>query len=362
MCDERDDARNSVTCRFFFSSRRRHTRWPRDWSSDVCSSDLAGLFLDRVYTNLFSTLKIGRARYGLMLKEDGMVFDDGVTTRLGEERYLMTTTTGGAAEVLSWLEDWLQTEWPDLKVYLTSVTEQWATITISGPSAPALLGELSDLELSSDRFPHMSLAEGRVAGVKARVFRISFTGEMSFEINVAARYGLAVWQALMRVGQKYNITPYGTEAMHVLRAEKGFIIAGQDTDGSVTPLDLGMDWIISKKKKDFLGLRSLSRPDMVKPDRKQLVGLMTEDGREVLPEGAHLVESNRDIRPPVAMLGHVTSSYWSPNCRHSIALALVKGGRERLGQRLYAALPDRTITCTVTEPLFFDKAGERLHG
>jgi len=166
---------------------------------------------------------------------------------------------------------------------------------------------------------------------------------------------------LMRVGQKYGITPYGTEAMHVLRAEKGFIIVGQETDGSVTPLDLGMDWIVSKKK-DFLGRRSLTRPDMLKPDRKQLVGLMTEDGREVLPEGAQLVESNRDIRPPVPMVGHVTSSYWSPNCDHSIALALIKGGRARMGERVYAALPDRTVPCIITEPVFFDKGGERLNG
>ena len=321
----------------------------------------AGIFLDRVYTNVFSNLKIGRARYGLMLKEDGMVFDDGVTTRLAEDRYLMTTTTGGAANVMSWLEEWLQTEWPELKVYLVSVTEQWATMTISGPNARKLLSEVCDLDLSNEAFPHMSMAEGKVAGVKARVFRISFTGELSFEINVPARYGLATWQTLMRVGQKYGITPYGTEAMHVLRAEKGFIIVGQETDGSVTPLDLGMDWIVSKKK-DFLGRRSLTRPDMLKPDRKQLVGLMTEDGREVLPEGAQLVESNRDIRPPVPMVGHVTSSYWSPNCDHSIALALIKGGRARMGERVYAALPDRTVPCIITEPVFFDKGGERLNG
>ncbi|WP_366554567.1 sarcosine oxidase subunit alpha family protein [Aquibaculum sediminis] len=328
---------------------------------EVCGPD-AARFLDLVYTNMFSTLKVGRCRYGLMLKEDGMVLDDGVTSRLAEDRFLMTTTTGGAANVLDWLEEWLQTEWPEMKVYLTSVTEQWATMTISGPKAKALLGEVSDLKLDSETFPHMSFAEGRVAGVKARVFRISFTGEMSFEINVPARYGLAVWETLIRAGAKYAITPYGTEAMHVLRAEKGFIIVGQETDGSVTPLDLGMNWIVSKKKPDFLGRRSLFRPDMQKPDRKQLVGLMTEDGREVLPEGAQLVESNGAARPPVPMVGHVTSSYWSPNCGKAIALALVKGGQARMGQRLYAPLADRTVACTITEPVFFDKAGERLHG
>src|SRR5690606_19806320 len=169
------------------------------------------------------------------------------------------------------------------KVSLASRTKQSATMTTPAPNARTLLSEVCDLDLSNEDFPHMSMAAAKVAGVTARVFRISFTGELSFEINVPARYGLATWQTLMRVGQKYGITPYGTEAMHVLRAEKGFIIVGQETDGSVTPLDLGMDWIVSKKK-DFLGRRSLTRPDMLKPDRKQLVGLMTEDGREVLPE------------------------------------------------------------------------------
>ncbi|SMF17944.1 sarcosine oxidase subunit alpha [Tistlia consotensis] len=325
---------------------------------EIVGPDAAEL-LNRVYTNAWSKLEVGRCRYGLMLKEDGMVMDDGVTSRLAEDRFLMTTTTGNAAPVLAHLEEWLQTEWPDLEVFLTSVTEQFATMTLSGPNARKLLAELCDLDLSTEAFPHMSWQEGSVAGVPARIFRISFTGELSYEINVPAGHGLSVWQALYRHGEKYGITPYGTEAMHVLRAEKGFIIVGQETDGSVTPLDLGMDWIVSKKK-DFIGRRSLSRSDMADSGRKQLVGLLTQDPKVVLPEGGALVEAMRDATP-VPMIGHVTSSYWSPNCERSIALALVKGGRARLGKTVLCPLEGgKTVPCTVVEPLFFDKEGDRL--
>jgi sarcosine oxidase subunit alpha len=291
-----------------------------------------------------------------------MVMDDGVTARLGEQHYLMTTTTGNAASVLSHLEEWLQTEWPELEVCLTSVTEQFATVSLAGPNARRLLAELtSDIELSPNALSHMGVVHGTVAGMPARVFRISFTGESAFEINVPASYGMALWQTVMTAGEKYNITPYGTEAMHVLRAEKGYIIVGQETDGSVTPLDLGMDWIVSKKK-DFIGKRSLARSDMAKPDRKQLVGLLTEDPETVLPEGAQLVEQVLD-KPPMPMVGHVTSSYMSPNLGRSIALGLVKGGRARKGETLCAPLAGgRTIACRITDPVFFDPEGERLRG
>jgi sarcosine oxidase, subunit alpha len=326
---------------------------------DIQGPDAAE-FLNRVYTNAWLKLAVGRCRYGLMLKEDGMVMDDGVTTRLGEQHFLMTTTTGNAAPVMAHLEDYLQTEWPDLKVYLTSVTEQFATMTLSGPSAKLLLSDLSDADLSPETLPHMACTTGRVAGVPARIFRISFTGELSYEINVPASFGMAVWQNLIRAGARYGITPYGTEAMHVLRAEKGYIIVGQETDGSVTPYDLGMDWIVSKTK-DFIGKRSLARADMAKPDRKQLVGLLTEDPQVVLPEGAQLVEEVLP-QPPMPMLGHVTSSYYSPNCGRSIALALVKGGLARKGETLLAPLADgRVIPCVVADnPVFFDPEGERL--
>ncbi|MCH6587539.1 MAG: sarcosine oxidase subunit alpha family protein [Proteobacteria bacterium] len=328
---------------------------------DIQGKDAAE-FLNRMYTNAWSKLEVGKCRYGLMLGEDGMVMDDGVTARLGEHHYLMTTTTGNAAPVLGHLEEYLQTEWPELEVRLTSVTEQFATVSLSGPNARKLLAELTDdIELSANALPHMGLAHGTVAGIGARVFRVSFTGEMSYEINVPASYGLALWQAVMTAGEKYDITPFGTETMHVLRAEKGFIIVGQETDGSVTPLDLGMDWIVSKKK-DFVGKRSLTRPDMLKPDRKQLVGLLTEDPNEVLPEGAQLVETLRD-KPPMTMVGHVSSSYYSPNLERSFALGLVKGGRAKMGHKLLAPLVGgKTVACTITRPVFLDPDGERLRG
>ena len=317
-------------------------------------------FLNRVYTNAWSKLEVGRCRYGLMLGEDGMVMDDGVTVSLAENHFLMRTTTGGAASVLAHLEEYLQTEWPDLEVYLTSVTEQYATMGIAGPNARHLLSELtSDIDLGHEAFPFMTWREGTVAGVPARVFRISFSGDLSFEVNVPAHYGLEVWQAIVTAGEKYDITPYGTETMHVLRAEKGFIIVGQETDGTVTPLDLGMEGLCSRKK-DFIGKRSLSRPDMLDPQRKQFVGLYTEDPHVVMEEGAQLVTEVKD-RPPMPMVGHVTSSYYSPTMNRSIALALVKGGRSRMGQSLTAFGTDgRAVPCTITSPVFFDPEGERF--
>ena len=326
---------------------------------DIQGPDAAE-FLDRIYTNNWKSLGIGRCRYGLMCGEDGMLFDDGVTTRLGEQHYLMTTTSGNAARVLSWLEEWLQTEWPELKVYCNSVTEQWCTAGIAGPLARKLLSELTaDINLSSDAFPFMSCRSGNVAGIPARVMRVSFTGELSYEINVAANYGMSLWTTLMTAGRQYAITPIGTEAMHVLRAEKGFIIAGQDSDGTVIPADLGMSWAVSKSK-DFIGKRSMSRPDSVRSDRKQLVGLLTEDAGEVLPEGGQIVDTVTSA-PPMKMIGHVTSSYYSANLGHSIALALVKGGRQRHGERIYVPLDDRTFSATITAPRFFDPDGERMN-
>jgi sarcosine oxidase subunit alpha len=295
-----------------------------------------------------------------MCGEDGMLFDDGVTTRLGESHYLMTTTSGNAARVLAWLEEWLQTEWPDLRVYCNSVTEQWCTVGIAGPFARDLLAELtSDIDLTPEAFPFMSYREGNVAGIPARVMRVSFTGELSYEINVAADYGMWMWNTLMNAGRRYGITPFGTETMHVLRAEKGFIIAGQDTDGTVTPVDLGLSWAVSKRK-DFIGKRSMSRPDSVRADRKQLVGLLTENPNDVLPEGGQIVDTV-SAAPPMTMIGHVTSSYFSANLGHSIALALVKGGRQRMGERVFVPLEDRTITASSTAPRFYDPEGERVN-
>ena len=323
----------------------------------------AAKFLDRIYTNGWSKLGIGRCRYGLMLKDDGMVMDDGVTTRLGKNHYHMTTTTGGAAGVLDWLEEWLQTEWPDLDVTLTSVTEQWSVATLSGPNASKILQSAGiDIDVSASQFPFMSMQECHLGGLPVRIFRISFTGELSYEINVAARYGLALWTLLMKHGADFALTPYGTEAMHVLRAEKGFIIVGQETDGSVSPIDLGMRWIISKTKPDFIGKRALARKSMTLENRKQLVGLRCKDPERVIPEGAHAVLDPHQP-PPMDMLGQVTSSYYSPNLGHSIAMALLKGGHARMGQTVYFPMLDGEILqAEITDTIFFDAEGARING
>jgi len=328
---------------------------------DVQGPD-AAWFLNMVYTNAWSKLEPGKCRYGLMCGEDGMVFDDGVTSRIAENHFHMTTTTGGAARVMAWLEEWHQCEWPDKKVYFTSVTEQWAVMAIGGPMAKKLLSEVApDLPLDDASFPHLSFREGKVAGVPARVYRITFTGDLSYEINVPPSYGLHVWRAFMQAGEKYGITPYGTETLHVLRAEKGFIIVGQDTDGTMTPGDLGMDWIVAKSKPDFIGRRSMLRSDTKRPDRKHLVGLLTEDPSVVIPDGAQIVEHVKD-RPPMTMLGHVTSSYWSPSMDRSIAMGVVKNGRNRIGQRLFACWDEKRVPMQVTEPKFFDPEGKRING
>ena len=317
-------------------------------------------FLNRVYTNAWSKLEIGKCRYGLMLGDDGMVIDDGVTSRLGENHYLMTTTTGNAATVMSKLEDWLQTEWPELKVYLTSVTEQFATISINGPYSTQLMKKLcKDNIFSKENFPHMSFQNINICDVQCRVMRISFTGEMCYEINVPSSYAKALWEKCFELGQEFNITPYGTEAMHVLRAEKGFIIVGQETDGSITPIDLNMSWIVSNKKYDFIGKRALYRTDTIREDRKQLVGILTKDPKEVLEEGAQLVEKVTKL--PMKMIGHITSSYYSPNLGRSIALALVKEGIKKKGLKIFAPLPNKIIEAEITNPVFIDPLNERLN-
>ncbi len=322
----------------------------------------AGEFLDRVYTNAWKRLRPGRCRYGLMLGEDGMIFDDGVTARLDDQRYLMFTSTSNAAPVLAWLEQWLQTEWTDLRVYLTSVSEHWSNIALAGPrSRDVLAAAGTDIPLARQDFPFMTFRQGHVAGVPARVFRISFSGELSYEINVPADRALQVWEALVDAGRPFGITPYGTETMHVLRAEKGFIIVGQETDGSVTPDDVGLGRLLSRCK-DFLGKRSLSRPDSVRPDRKQLVGLLTDDPARVLPEGGHVVDTP-GRRRPLPMRGHVTSSYFSPVLGRSIALAMVAGGRAALGERLYVATldDDKWLPARSCHPVFYDPEGARQH-
>lgn len=327
---------------------------------DIQGPDAAE-FITRMYTNSYLKLVPGKCRYGVMLKEDGMIFDDGVCACIGDNHYLMFTTTGGAAGVLAWLELWQQTEWPDLKVYFTSVTDHWTTATITGPNARKVLAKVcDDIDLANDAFQFMDWRDGTVAGVAARVFRISFTGELTYEINVPAHYGRHIWEALIAAGEEFDITPYGTESMHVLRAEKGFIIVGQDTDGSMTPADMNMDWVVGKNKTfSFIGKRSLQRSDSVRENRKQLVGLKTVDGAQVLPEGAQVV-FNPEEKIPMSMQGHVTSSYFSANLGHSIALAVVKGGHGMKGKTVYCPLADgRTIAAEIVSSVFYDPKGER---
>jgi sarcosine oxidase subunit alpha len=321
----------------------------------------AAEFLDRMYTNRLSRLEPGRCRYALMLKEDGYIFDDGVVARLTRDRFHVTTTTGGAARVLQHMEEYLQTEWPELEVYLTSITEQYATIAVQGPKSREVLAPLMEgVDLATQAFPHMSVRTGTICGLACRLLRVSFTGELGYEINVPSDYGQAIWDALIEAGEAFGITPYGTEPMHLLRAEKGFIIVGQETDGTVAPDDLGLAGLIGKGKADFVGLRSLARSDLLVPGRKQLVGLVSEDASTILEEGAQIIP-DPTLPLPLRAHGHVTSSYWSPSYDQPIALALITGGRSRIGQRLHATAPAGFVAVRVRDAVFFDPTGARVH-
>jgi sarcosine oxidase, subunit alpha len=315
-------------------------------------------FLNRIYTNAFDTLRIGACRYGMMCKADGMVFDDGVVMHLDTDRWLATTTSGGAAAVLEWMEEWLQTEWPDLRVRLTSVTDQWAAIAVVGPRSRNVIHSLfPHLASGPDSFPFMAIREAETGALPVRLHRITFSGELAYELWTPSWYGLALWEAVMAAGEPLGIAPYGTEAMHVLRAEKGYIICGQETDGSVTPQDLGMSWIVSKKKA-FIGQRSHRRIDTARADRRHLVGLLPIDRNELLPEGAQLV-LEQNTAPTTRMVGHVTSSYRSATLGRTFALALLQSGRERLGSTVYAPVNGHVIAATVTEPVFYDRENGR---
>ena len=323
----------------------------------------AATFLELMYTNPWQKLAPGRCRYGLMLREDGFIYDDGVIGRLADDRFHVTTTTGGAPRVLQHMEDYLQTEFPHLNVWLTSTSEQWAVIAVQGPKAREIIAPLVEgCDISDAAMPHMSVRECRVAGAPARLFRMSFTGERGFEINVPADFGPAVMEMVWAQAQNHGACMYGTETMHVLRAEKGYIIVGQETDGTVTPNDCGLDWAIGKKKTDFVGIRGLKRPDLVADGRKQLVGLLTKNQKHALEEGAQIVADPKQPKP-MTMLGHVTSAYWSPTLGRSFALALIADGRARMGETLFVPMPGgKTIEVEVTGTVFYDEAGEKLHG
>jgi sarcosine oxidase subunit alpha len=323
-----------------------------------------GEFLDRVYTGVMSTLVPGRVRYGLLCGLDGMVLDDGTVARLAEDRWHLTTTTGNAAHIAGWMEEWLQTEWPGLDVRCTPVTEQWAMIAVVGPrSRDVIAAVAARLDASNEAFPFMTWRDTEIGRCAARIMRISFSGELAYEVNVSAWYGHAVWEALLDAGRAFGIVPYGTETLRVLRAEKGYPIIGQDTDGTVSPLDLGMSWIVSKTKRDFIGKRSHVRADATRPDRRQLVGLVPVDGVTMLVEGAQLVEAGISLqRKPVPMIGHVTSSYESAALGTPFALALLAGGASRHGDLIQAVDDMTSVAVRVTSPGPYDPEGARRDG
>ncbi|XAT56854.1 sarcosine oxidase subunit alpha family protein [Rhodobacteraceae bacterium IMCC1335] len=319
----------------------------------------AAKFLDMLYTNMMSTLKIGKCRYGLMCSENGFLMDDGVVVRLGEHSFLCHTTSGGAEHIHAHMEEWLQTEWWDWKVYVANLTEQYAQVGVVGPKAGDVLEKLGGLDVSKEALGFMEYAEGRLGAFDVRVFRISFSGELSYEIAVPAGQGLAFWQALCAAGEEFGIMPYGTEALHVMRAEKGFIMIGDETDGTVIPQDLGLDWAISKKKSDFLGKRAQERSHMVDPDRWKLVGLETLDG-SVLPDGAYAVGEGENANGQRNTIGRVTSTYFSPTLNRGIAMGLVAQGPERMGEILnFPNLSGNEVKVKLVDPVFYDKNGDR---
>ena len=327
---------------------------------EIVGADAAE-FMNRMYVNAWTKLAPGRCRYGLMLGENGFLLDDGVAGRLAPDRFHVTTTTGGAPRVLALMEDFSQTEWPELRVWLTSVTEQWAVLAVQGPRARDVLTPLVDgMDIQAAAMPHMSVAVGSILGVPMRLFRVSFTGELGFEVNVPAGHAQAIWEAVHARVEALGGCVYGTEAMHVLRAEKGYIIVGQESDGTATLSDLGLDWAVGRAKRDFVGKRSLDRPDMTAAGRLQLVGLLTADPACVLDEGAQLTEA---AAAPVGTrsLGHVTSSYGEATLGHSIALAMLADGRARLGDTLYVQRSGGAMPVRVVEPVFLDPEGVRLH-
>ena len=318
-------------------------------------------FMNLIYTNSFNKMKSGAARYALMLGEDGMVKDDGIICKISDEHFIATTTTGGAATVLGCMEEYAQTEWPNLNVYMNSITEQFSTFNISGPKTKEIMNKVfQEVDFSNEAFPFMTFQFHKYQETQIRILRASFTGEMGYEIYVPANMALKVWEEIHNYGKEFGLIPYGTETMHLLRAEKGYILVGQDTDGSITPIDLGLTWMIGKNKKDFLGKRSLTRSDTIRTDRKQLVGIIPIDKKDTLEEGQHII-LNQNISTPTPMLGHITSSYHSPTLGHSFGLAVIKDGHSLIGTKAYASTSDKkTIAVEIVKPIFYDEKNERL--
>jgi sarcosine oxidase subunit alpha len=358
---EGEDRRGAVTREILNARRQVGLLDASTLGKIVVKGPDAGKFLDLIYTNMMSSLKQGRCRYGLMCDENGFLFDDGVIVRTAEDAFLLHTTSGGSDRVHGHLEEWLQTEWWDLKVYTANVTDQWAQVAVAGPNARKVLeAAATDIDISAEALAFMSYAEGTIAGCPVRLYRISFSGELSYEIATPANYGRVLWDALLEAGGSLGIMPYGTEALHVMRAEKGFIMIGDETDGTVIPQDLGLSWAVSKKKQDFLGKRAQERADLTRSGRKQLVGLETEEPKEVLPDGAHAVAEVKAAGQKMRTIGHVTSSYFSPTLDRSIAMALIEGGADRMGETLSFPLEGgKVMKARVVDPVFYDSQGAR---
>jgi len=324
----------------------------------VCGPD-AGRFLDMLYTNMMSNLAVGKCRYGLMCDENGFLIDDGVVARLDQDTWLCHTTTGGADHIHDWMEDWLQCEWWDWQVYTANLTEQFAQIAVVGPNARRVLERLGGMDVSADALLFMGWADGQLGGFEVRVFRISFSGELSFEIAVAAGQGQALWDALIGAGAEFGAMPYGTEALHIMRAEKGFVMIGDETDGTVIPQDLGLNWAISKKKTDYLGKRGQARTHMTDPERWKLVGLETLDG-SVLADGGYATGLGVNANAQRVTIGRVTSTYYSPTLGRGIALGLVQRGPERMGDVIeFPTINGAVVKARIVDPVFYDRGGEK---
>ncbi len=321
----------------------------------------AAEFLQRIYVNGVRNLKVGNCRYGLMLSEHGIVYDDGVFARIGENHFLVGTTSGHAAAIADTLNEWLQCEWRDLRVLVENVTTAWAVMNVAGRHARQVLEAVgSDIDLSAAAFPHMTFRAGHVGGVRARIQRVSFTGELSYEVAVPWGHGAALWDALMRAGKAFGITPFGVESLMVMRVEKGFLHVGSDTDGTTYPQDVGFAGAMAKKPDDFVGRRSTMRPDGLREDRRQLVGLEVVDGREPLATGAHVVAN--DASEPRLTQGWVTSSVLSPTLERPLAMALVERGTRRIGETVRVWDLGRSRLARIADPRFLDPQGERLRG
>tara|TARA_S200000501_G_scaffold348117_1_gene363044 strand:+ start:256 stop:3240 length:2985 start_codon:yes stop_codon:yes gene_type:complete len=323
-------------------------------------------FMNLIYTNAFTKMKPMTSRYALMLGEDGMIMDDGIVCKINDKHFIATTTSSGAPKVLAHMEEFLQTEWPHLQVYLNSITEQFTTFNISGPKSRDIISKVfTDIDFNNNNFPFMTFKTFNYKNTIARVMRASFTGELGYEVYISPKYAPDLWELFFTHGKEFDLVPYGTETMHLLRAEKGYVVIGQETDGTVTPIDINFNWMIGKTKKDFVGKRSLKRSDTVRVDRKQLVGIIPVDKSQFIEEGQHILEIERlpsKITTPIEYLGHVSSSYHSPTLNHCISLAMIKGGNKLLGKKVFVSKSKGTknIPVKIVSPVFIDRENKRL--